>query len=89
MPKKYPTKIIQPLGDHNRRYPCVATKEVEEYLYLPFDYLNPPQSDFVPYLEDDDTNIVMASETSSGKTVVAELFAARAIKLNKDRKSVV
>lgn len=83
MPKKYTTEIVQPLGDHNDKHPCIHTREVEQYIDLPFDYLNPVQSDFLPYLEDDDTNVVIASETSSGKTLIAELFAARAISLGK------
>jgi replicative superfamily II helicase len=83
MPKSYPTQMIQPPGKHNPPYPCIHTDHVKEYLSLPFDYLLPPQSDFLPYLEDDGTNIVVAAATSSGKTVIAELFAARAIKLGR------
>ena len=83
MPKAYPSKVIQPLGSHNKPHPCVLTSEVKQYLHLPFEYLNPVQSDFLPYLEDDDMNVVVASATSSGKTVIAELFAARAISLGK------
>ena len=74
---------MQPLGNHNKPHPCVHTDEVKQYIDLPFDYLNPVQSDFLPYLEEDNTNIIVASETSSGKTLIAELFAARAISLGK------
>jgi len=83
MPKTYPTKTVQPLGKHNKPYPCIHTDEVKEYLELPFEYLNPPQSDYLPYNEEDDVNIVVAAATSSGKTVIAELFAARAISKKK------
>jgi len=84
MPRNYPTEVVQPLGKHNKPYPCVPTSEIKEYLdYLPFQYLNPPQSDYLPYNEEDETNIVVASATSSGKTVIAELFAARAISQRK------
>jgi len=83
MPKKYETTVVQPLGDHNPKYPCISTKDVQEYIDLPFEYLNPLQTDFLPYLEDDDTNIVVAAPTSSGKTLVAELFSARAISKGK------
>ena len=83
MPKSYPTDLVQPIGSHNKKHPCVLTKEVKEYMDFPFEYFNPPQSDFLPYLEDDETNIVVAAATSSGKTVIAELFASRAIRLGK------
>ena len=83
MPKTYPTTKIQPLGQHNPKYPCVNSKEIEQYINLPYEYLNPLQSDFLPYLEDDNTNVVVAAPTSSGKTLVAELFASRAISLGK------
>ena len=79
MPKTYPTEVVQSLGDHNKPSPCVATNEVKKYIDLDFEYLNPLQSKFLPYLEDDNTNIVVAAPTSSGKTLIAELFAARAI----------
>ena len=84
MPKEYPTTIVQPPGSHNKPFPCIETKEAKEYLdYLPFKWFNPVQSEYLPYNEDDDTNIVVAAATSSGKTVIAELFAARAISQGK------
>jgi len=83
MPKEYSVKVVQPLGAHNKPYPCIHTDEVKEYIKLPFEYLNPLQSDFLPFLEDDETNIIISAETSSGKTLIAELFAARAISLGK------
>ena len=83
MPKVFPTEIVQPLGLHNKPYPCVHTKHISDYLSLNYDYLNPIQSDFVNYLEDDEKNIIVASPTSSGKTVIAELFIARALKIGK------
>jgi replicative superfamily II helicase len=83
MIKTYPTEVVQPLGKHNKPYPCIHTKHVQQYIDLPYDYLNPLQSKFLPYLESDDTNVVVSAETSSGKTLVAELFAARAISLGK------
>ena len=81
--KNYPTDVVQPLGKHNKPYPCIKTEHVKEYIDLPFEYLNPLQSDFLPYLEDDEVNFVVAAPTSSGKTLVAELFMARSISLGK------
>lgn len=81
--KIYSTEVVQPLGDHNPKYPCVRTAEVKQYLDIPYEFLNPLQSDFVKFLEDDDLNIVIAAPTSSGKTLCAELFTARAISLGK------
>lgn len=71
--------IIQPLGDHNPRAECVRTSSVSHLIKYPFDYLNPMQSEFVYYLDDEDINVVVASPTCSGKTVVAELSAAKTI----------
>ena len=83
MPKKYSCEEVQPLGLHNPKSLCIRTKEVKEYMEFPFEFFNPPQSEFLPYLEDDDSNIVVAAATSSGKTVIAELFAVRAIRQGK------
>ena len=83
MPKKYPTDLIQPAGNHNPKYECVKSEEVKDYISVSYPYLNPLQSDFIQYLEDDDTNIVVSAPTSSGKTLCAELFTARAIKQGK------
>src|ERR1035437_36160 len=83
--KVYPTEIVQPIGLHNSKYPCIRTEHVKEYLDLPFEFLNPVQSEFLPYLEDDETNIVIASSTGSGKTIAAELFIAYAIEKQKKK----
>lgn len=82
--KEYPTEIIQPIGKHNPKAPCVPTKYVKEYLDIPFEHLNPTQSEFVKYLDEDETDIVVAAPTSSGKTLIAELFAARGMSLQKN-----
>lgn len=83
MPKQFKTETVQPPGKHNKKYPCIKCKDVQDYLKLPYEYLNPVQSEFLPYLEDDATNIVIAAPTSSGKTLCAELFAVRSIILKK------
>lgn len=83
MPKNYPTEVVQPLGDHNPPCPCTPTKCVEQYVKLPFSHLNPLQTDFLKHLEDDDTNLVVAAPTSSGKTLCAELFSARSIHIGR------
>src|SRR5690606_854829 len=80
-----PTELVQPLGDHNPKAECVPTKYVEDYLKLPYEYLNPPQSEFLQYLELDDTDIIVATPTSSGKTTIAELFASRGMKYHKKK----
>src|ERR1035437_7364168 len=81
--KVYPTEIVQPIGLHNSKYPCIRTEHVKEYLDLPYEFLNPVQSEFLPYLEDDETNIVVSAQTSSGKTNIAELIIARGISQGK------
>jgi len=81
--KEYPVELVQPLGSHNPKSNCIRSEHVKQYISLPFEFLNPLQSEFLPYLEDDDVNIVVASPTSSGKTLCAELFAARGISLGK------
>lgn len=83
MPKDFKTDIVQPPGNHNKKHPCVKSSLLEEYLKLPFDYLNPLQSEFIRYLEEDDLNIIIAAPTSSGKTLCAEFFAARSIKMGR------
>lgn len=83
MPKKYPVEIVQPSGSHNPPCECVVSDSVKDYISLGFPHLNPVQSAFIPYLEDDDTNIVVAAPTSSGKTLCAEFFIARALKQGK------
>lgn len=81
--KTYKTELIQPLGDHNPKSECIPTSEVREYLELPFTHLNPLQTEFMQYLEEDEKNIVVAAPTSSGKTLCAELFASRSLMQNK------
>jgi len=79
MPKSYPVEMVQPMGSHNSPYPCIKSEHLKKYLNFPFEFLNPVQSDFVPYLEDYDTNIVLAAPTSSGKTICIEYFISEAI----------
>ena len=79
MPKEYPQDMVQPPGHHNKKSMCTRTEHFSNYVKMSFEYLNPLQTEFVKYLEDDDTNIVIAAPTSSGKTLCAELFAARSI----------
>lgn len=79
MPREYKTERIQPAGKHNPPYDCILASEVSGYLDLPFTHLNPVQTDFTRYLEDDSSNIVVGAPTSSGKTLCAELFASRAL----------
>lgn len=83
MPKKYPVEVVQPPGKHNKPHPCIPTEHISHYLEVPFDHLNPVQSEFLPHLEDDEDNIIVAAQTSSGKTLCAELFAARGLSLGK------
>ena len=83
MPKEYPTEVVQPPGEHNKPSECVLSESISDYLQVPFSHLNPVQSLFVPHLEDDDFNIVISAATSSGKTLCAELFSARALALGK------
>jgi helicase len=79
MPIDYPTEIVQPMGNHNSPYPCVRSIHIKKYMDFPFEFLNPVQSDFIKYLEDHETNIVLAAPTSSGKTKCIEFFIAEAI----------
>jgi len=82
--RTYKTKEVDPGGNFSgKKYPCILTSETKDYVEYPFEYFNPVQSDFIHFLEEDEKNIVVASETSSGKTACAELFASRAIKQGK------
>lgn len=84
MSREYKTVDIDPGGNFvGKKYPCILTSELKEYVKYPFEHFNPVQSNFIHFLEDDERNVVVASETSSGKTVCAELFAARAIQQGK------
>lgn len=83
MPKNYPTELIQPMGDHNSPHHCVRSEHIKKYMDFPYEFLNPVQSDFLRYLEDHDTNIVLAAPTSSGKTKCIEFFIAEAIENHK------
>lgn len=71
-----PVELAIPLGKSEAE-PLVSTKEFQ-YLYFPFEFLNPVQSAAVQYI-DCDANLVVASPTASGKTVIAEMTMAKAL----------
>lgn len=81
--KEYPTEKVQPLGDHNPEAHCIPSQHLADYIKIPYSHFNPLQSEFAKYLEEDEMDLVVAAPTSSGKTLCAELFAARAQKVGK------
>lgn len=54
------------------------------YLKFKFDLFNPVQSEVLKYY-DKDINIVVGSNTSSGKTTIAEMIMAHTIEVNKKK----
>ena len=64
----------------------VSTSEYPKYAVFNFEKFNPVQSRIFDFFHED-CNAVVASATSSGKTVVSEMFAAHRIRV--ENKKVV
>ena len=73
------TELIQPIGEHNPPQECVLTECTGHLLKCNFTHFNPMQSMFIPYVDEEDKNVVIAAPTCGGKTTCAELACAQAV----------
>jgi replicative superfamily II helicase len=72
-------ELIQPIGEHNPPQECVKTESVAHLIKYPFSHFNPMQSLFIPWVDEEQHNVVVTSPTCSGKTVIAELSVAQCV----------